>query len=593
MPRSEIQPAPEPMPETASTLPTTPDRQAVESVVAADGDDDDEDEDFFALLNKHHAKEEQAALEWSPKDEEEPHNPDHDAITGPQRWGLRFEYLLASPEGSQAFEDFLGTILCRENMQFWNDAAALHTCSEEEVRPTCQQLYEKYFAENCPARLNVNAPSREQVDKAFASDGTPGRHSFVKAQKEVYGLMKSDSYTKFLDSEIYQKCLAGTYVSKSAKTHADTQYSSKKTKKAKSGTPGRNKGGSSSNKSSPSQPAFFKRLFHTKKHRRKSLSDAESNQEQTAQPDDLKPSELPKLTAVLESGGAQGGEATASQPTSPERPRSGSFLRRLLTSPSRASTRSTSAGSGEKQASSHKRGILSPLRMNRKKSSPNDEAEDATTLSRSRPASVIVESPRRSRADKPRPTSLVEMPRQESGSGATLKPVLTDVPSLFRVALPNGHRTVVQAEQGQTVEQALSPVLDKFKVAAAVSILLQAITGRVIPWDTPSLAVEAQELALQPAEKLTVTFVDGSHSRIPVTPNQTVHQALEQSCRNRGLLLETLTPVLLDSENGTVLDWDLPAMNVAGKAVQLKPKLEQQPSIVLDTSADLGNASVA
>eukprot|EP00051_Salpingoeca_urceolata_P021726 m.343367 g.343367 ORF g.343367 m.343367 type:complete len:75 (+) comp19851_c1_seq2:377-601(+) len=42
MPRSEIQPAPEPMPETASTLPTTPDRQAVESVVAADGDDDDE-----------------------------------------------------------------------------------------------------------------------------------------------------------------------------------------------------------------------------------------------------------------------------------------------------------------------------------------------------------------------------------------------------------------------------------------------------------------------------------------------------------------------------------------------------------------------
>eukprot|EP00051_Salpingoeca_urceolata_P021725 m.343361 g.343361 ORF g.343361 m.343361 type:complete len:83 (+) comp19851_c1_seq2:858-1106(+) len=70
-------------------------------------------------------------------------------------------------------------------MQFWNDAAALHTCSEEEVRPTCQQLYEKYFAENCPARLNVNAPSREQVDKAFASDGTPGRHSFVKAQKEV------------------------------------------------------------------------------------------------------------------------------------------------------------------------------------------------------------------------------------------------------------------------------------------------------------------------------------------------------------------------------------------------------------------------
>lgn len=60
-------------------------------------------------------------------------------------------------------------------------------------------------------------------------------------------------------------------------------------------------------------------------------------------------------------------------------------------------------------------------------------------------------------------------------------------------------------------------------------------SGEALPWDTPSHAVSKAEVELRPAERISVTFPDGTHSRIPLAPGQTLRQVLEAPYRNRGL----------------------------------------------------------
>jgi hypothetical protein len=55
---------------------------------------------------------------------------------------------------------------------------------------------------------------------------------------------------------------------------------------------------------------------------------------------------------------------------------------------------------------------------------------------------------------------------------------------------------------------------------------------------------------IRPAQRLSVTFPDGSHSQIPLTPRQTLRQTLEVPYRNRGLSFIMNPPHLQEAATG-------------------------------------------
>lgn len=166
---------------------------------------EEDDLDFFAMLNKHKEKETEAAMKWT-KEEEEAQDKtpgqDDSGVVGPERWALKFDYLLSSDEGMKQFMKYLRSTFCEENALFWKDSEKLKEVPESELGPELQKIFDKYISPRAPLSLNIDGPTRRIITVSFQS-GRPKRDVFAAAQKEIYLLMKFDSYPRFLKSPIY------------------------------------------------------------------------------------------------------------------------------------------------------------------------------------------------------------------------------------------------------------------------------------------------------------------------------------------------------------------------------------------------------
>lgn len=54
--------------------------------------------------------------------------------------------------------------------------------------------------------MNVDARGRQQTEQALSD---PSADLFDEAQRQIFKLMKFDSYPRFLKSEVYRRCLSG------------------------------------------------------------------------------------------------------------------------------------------------------------------------------------------------------------------------------------------------------------------------------------------------------------------------------------------------------------------------------------------------
>jgi hypothetical protein len=65
-------------------------------------------------------------------------------------------------------------------------------------------IHKKYLAVGAPRAINITGVTRTAIDSIVGRrDFT--RHTFAAAQKEIYFLMKRDSYPKFLESSVYHE----------------------------------------------------------------------------------------------------------------------------------------------------------------------------------------------------------------------------------------------------------------------------------------------------------------------------------------------------------------------------------------------------
>ncbi|XP_046624496.1 regulator of G-protein signaling loco isoform X1 [Neodiprion virginianus] len=131
---------------------------------------------------------------------------------GIHSWSTSFEKLLEDPAGLQTFAEFLKKEFSHENIYFW---AACERYKDTEGassrRRLAWQIYQRHLSTSASEPVNVDSHAAGQITQDLLDEAPAAL--FLQAQKQVFNLMKFDSYPRFLRSELYRTCMeAGSSV---------------------------------------------------------------------------------------------------------------------------------------------------------------------------------------------------------------------------------------------------------------------------------------------------------------------------------------------------------------------------------------------
>jgi regulator of G-protein signaling len=169
--------------------PRTPLQRRPSSLVASESDvytktirDNDEDDDFCTK------SETQVVLP-----------------TGPTVWGQSFELLLNDPAGLHSFAEFLKKEFSGENIYFWTACERFRQINDiSERTKEALAIFDKHLANGSLEPVNVDSQARLKAQDRLPS---AEKDLFIQAQKQIFNLMKFDSYPRFIRSDLYKTCL--------------------------------------------------------------------------------------------------------------------------------------------------------------------------------------------------------------------------------------------------------------------------------------------------------------------------------------------------------------------------------------------------
>ncbi|VDO03388.1 unnamed protein product [Rodentolepis nana] len=119
-------------------------------------------------------------------------------------WATSFDNLLWDPNGCQSFKAFLEKEFSSENLRFWLSVNAYQFSPIHNLKDSGQRIYEEFLAPNAPSEINIDCATRANTVEALKN---PTRFVFAEAKQQIYKLMKSDSYVRFLRSDDYSAVL--------------------------------------------------------------------------------------------------------------------------------------------------------------------------------------------------------------------------------------------------------------------------------------------------------------------------------------------------------------------------------------------------
>ncbi|KAB0801137.1 hypothetical protein PPYR_05491 [Photinus pyralis] len=121
-----------------------------------------------------------------------------------KRWAFSLKELLQDPIGRDQFVKFLDKEFSGENLKFWEAVQELKALPQSEVQNKVAEIWSEFLAQDASCPINVDSHSYEVTKKNM---GNGDRWSFDTAAAHVYQLMKSDSYSRYLRSEMYKEYL--------------------------------------------------------------------------------------------------------------------------------------------------------------------------------------------------------------------------------------------------------------------------------------------------------------------------------------------------------------------------------------------------
>lgn len=124
-----------------------------------------------------------------------------------KRWAFSLQELLQDPVGREHFVKFLDKEFSGENLKFWEAVQQLKALPQKDVQDKVDEIWTEFLASDASCPINVDSRSYEITKRNME---TLDRWSFDVAAAHVYHLMKSDSYSRYLRSEMYKDFLNGS-----------------------------------------------------------------------------------------------------------------------------------------------------------------------------------------------------------------------------------------------------------------------------------------------------------------------------------------------------------------------------------------------
>ncbi|XP_037922272.1 regulator of G-protein signaling loco isoform X4 [Hermetia illucens] len=154
-------------------------------------------DDYNHDLDSNRSQSEEIAQSSSQQNSHEGH--------GVVMWGQSFEKLLEDPAGLHTFAEFLKKEFSAENIYFWTACERYRQiASNEERAALAMDIFVKHLGNGALEPVNVDSQARNIAEENLkAAD----RNLFTPAQKQIFNLMKFDSYQRFIRSDLYKKCI--------------------------------------------------------------------------------------------------------------------------------------------------------------------------------------------------------------------------------------------------------------------------------------------------------------------------------------------------------------------------------------------------
>lgn len=126
-------------------------------------------------------------------------------VKGTQAWAKSFESLLKDAAGLKTFAEFLKQEYAAENIYFWTACERFRNIESQAERfHEAQTIFSKHLSCSSLEPVNVDSQARSWVETNLQ---LADRELFLPAQKQIFNLMKFDSYQRFLRSELYKQCV--------------------------------------------------------------------------------------------------------------------------------------------------------------------------------------------------------------------------------------------------------------------------------------------------------------------------------------------------------------------------------------------------
>ena len=113
--------------------------------------------------------------------------------------------VLADPLGYQSFREFLCEECSEENLTFWSDVEQYRHLGGDDALREARRLYDRYLGvSTAKYEINVPGPVKSRLKRLIVDshDATPT--VFDAAQKNVFELMATDSFPRFLKSSYFE-----------------------------------------------------------------------------------------------------------------------------------------------------------------------------------------------------------------------------------------------------------------------------------------------------------------------------------------------------------------------------------------------------
>ncbi|PAA94146.1 hypothetical protein BOX15_Mlig009240g1 [Macrostomum lignano] len=125
-----------------------------------------------------------------------------------KRWAFDMQELLRDPAGRIEFERWLEKEFSRENLSFWEACQELRRIPLSQVGAELQRIYSNFLGPDAQEPVNLAGHVAERVRRRMEGR-LSDRFAFEEAEENIYQLMRTDSYSRFVHSDYYRDLLAG------------------------------------------------------------------------------------------------------------------------------------------------------------------------------------------------------------------------------------------------------------------------------------------------------------------------------------------------------------------------------------------------